>query len=159
MRKLEMLLLSCLLINVTTACFAAAPMVLRIVNNTGVDVQAQVVDAKHIDGEDIRTLEAHTIYAGKTVEYTIDRTDAPAEFGVHFRAALEEGEVSGYSVGRWEYVESTPRFPIDTGLNQYTYLVDSCHNYAAETPYVLSCVGNDNFTAPSVTLTIDNQFS
>lgn len=157
MCKLEKILIGSLLLVVNSISFAAAPVVLRVINNTGVDMQVQVVEADHISEKDIVTLEKNPIYGGKTIEYTINRTDAPAQIGIRFQAAQGEGEVSGYYVGRWEYIETTPRFLIEAAApNQFTYTVDTCHNVASEMPYELSCLSNDSFPSPSATITIDN---
>lgn len=137
---------------------AFAPISLKIMNNTGVDIQAQVVDSAHIDERDISTLEKNTIYGGKSALYLMNRTDSPARLVIRFRVALEEGQMSGYGVGQWEYIEYSPDLSVDAGLpSQGVYLADTCHNTASENPYVVSCQGNDSLMAPTVTVTLDNQ--
>ena len=162
MQKLRIIVISCLLViltNVSTASFAIAPIVIEIINNTAIDVHAQVIEARHIDDRDVKSLEQYPIYGGKTIRYNINRTDAPAELEVKFLAAAGEGQISGYSIARWKYIEYTPAFPLYANVApiENVYTADTCHNYAAETPFALLCDGNNSLAAPFLTLTINNQ--
>lgn len=159
MTRLRIFIISCVVISMATPSFAIAPIVIEVVNNTGVDVLAQVAEYRHIDDRDVKSLEQYPIYGGKSIRYNINRTDAPVELGINFRAASGEGQISGYLVGRWEYIEYTPAFPLYAGIppTENVYSADTCHNYAAESPFSLSCDGNNSLAAPYVTITINNQ--
>lgn len=129
---------------VSDAIDYSQPIVLKIQNNTPVDISPLVMIQHNLSPEDLNRLQSSTLYAHSEKRYSLNRTGYPVKLLVMFQVALNETQYRSYAVARWEYAENDAQ-------------VNVCHTTEGSKPYALGCAGNDDLTSPELTLTLTYQ--